>query len=135
MRLDSGEARRRFAAASVLRLATADLAGRPHLVPCTFALDGDGRVVIGVDDKPKTTTNLRRLRNIADNPQVSLLVDHYADDWSRLWWARADGTAVVRQHPAAWALLRGRYPQYEDRPLDGPVILVTVSTWSGWAFQ
>ena len=135
MRLDAEEARRRFAGAAVLRLGTADREGRPHLVPCTFAVDDAGRVVIGVDDKPKTTTNLRRLRNITENPQVSMLVDHYSDDWTRLWWARADGTAAVVRDTASWELLREKYPQYENRPLDGPIILVTVTAWSGWAFQ
>ena len=138
MRLDPEEARRRFAAAPVLRLATAGRDGRPHLVPCTFGIDDAGRVVIGIDDKPKSSTDLRRLRNMAENPRVSLLVDHYADDWHELWWARADGSAAVEQagdeHAAHWRLLRGRYAQYEGRVQDGPVIVVTIEAWSGWAF-
>lgn len=135
MRLSGAEARRRFAAARVARLATADSAGTPHLVPVTFALDGDA-VVFAVDHKPKSSANLRRLRNIAENPQVSLLADHYADDWARLWWARADGTALIAAEPdrasALWVLC-AKYPQYSERPPDGAVVRVEVRRWSGWS--
>ncbi len=138
MRLDPAEARARFAGSSVLRLATAGADGRPHLVPCTFAVDDAGRVVIGIDSKPKSSASLRRLRNIAENPRVSLLADHYSGDWAQLWWARADGTAVIEragpEHAGHWALLRSKYPQYAGQILDGPVIVVTVSSWTGWAF-
>jgi PPOX class probable F420-dependent enzyme len=123
----------------VLRLATAGADGRPHVVPCTFAVDRAGRIVIGVDNKPKTSRDLRRLRNIAENPRVSLLVDHYADDWTQLWWARADGLAASSDGGAEWAghwdLLRARYPQYEGQVLDGPVIVVAVERWTGWSFS
>jgi PPOX class probable F420-dependent enzyme len=138
MRLDPAEARARFIGSPVLRLASAGADGRPHLVPCTFAVDGSGRVVIGIDSKPKTSANLRRLRNISEDPRVSLLVDEYDDDWTRLWWARADGTAAIEragaEHAACWERLRVRYPQYAGQVLDGPVIVVTVESWSGWAF-
>ena len=138
MRLDPADARARFAGCAVLRLATAGADGRPHLVPCTFAVDAAGRVVIGIDNKPKSSANLRRLRNIAENPQVSLLADQYADDWAQLWWARADGTAAIElsgsEHVSHWALLRSKYPQYAGQVLDGPVIVVAVESWSGWAF-
>jgi PPOX class probable F420-dependent enzyme len=111
----------------------------PHLVPCTFAVDASGSVVIGIDDKPKTTRNLRRLANIEQNPQVSLLADHYAADWHQLWWARADGTAaLVRDgagQTACWRLLVGKYPQYGGQAPGGPTILVTVTSWSGWAYS
>ena len=139
MRLDPAEARARFAGCAVVRLATASADGRPHLVPCTFAVDAAGRVVIGIDNKPKSSANLRRLRNIAENPQVSLLADHYADDWAQLWWARAAGVATIErsgeEHARYWALLRSKYPQYAGQVLDGPVIVVTVESWSGWAFS
>lgn len=139
MRMEPAEARARFGVSPVLRLATVGADGRPHVVPCTFAVDGSGRIVIGIDNKPKTSANLRRLRNIRENPSVSLLVDHYADDWTRLWWARADGTAVVEEagveHAEHWALLRAKYPQYAGQVLDGPVIVVTVERWTGWAFS
>jgi len=138
MRIEPAEARDRFARSPVLRLATSGADGWPHLVPCTFAVDGSGRIVIGIDNKPKASANLRRLRNIRENPRVSLLVDHYADDWTQLWWVRADGTAAVAaagaEHAAHWDLLRTRYPQYEGQVLDGPVIVVTVERWSGWTF-
>ena len=138
MRLDPAEARDRFVRSPVLRLATAGADGRPHLVPCTFAVDYAGRIVIGIDSKPKTTANLRRLRNISENPSVSLLVDQYDDDWTGLWWVRADGTAAVEragaEYAGRWELLRARYPQYAGQILDGPVIVVTVESWTGWAF-
>jgi PPOX class probable F420-dependent enzyme len=138
MRLDPAAARERFVASAVLRLATAAADGQPHVVPCTFAVDLSGRVVIGVDNKPKLSKNLKRLRNIAVNPRVSLLVDHYADDWTQLWWARADGLATVQrsgaEHAEHWRLLRAKYPQYEGQVLDGPVIAVRVTAWSGWSY-
>jgi PPOX class probable F420-dependent enzyme len=88
MRLSAAEARSRFAGARVARLATVSATGVPHLVPVTFAVLGE-RIVFVVDDKPKSTTRLRRLDNIAARPTVCLLVDIYDDDWTRLWWARA----------------------------------------------
>jgi PPOX class probable F420-dependent enzyme len=139
MRLEPADARRRFAASPVLRLATADEDGRPHVVPCTFAVDGAGRVAIGIDNKPKSSSSgLRRLRNIAANPRVSMIVDHYAEDWMQLWWARADGIASIEEsglsHAACWDLLRDKYPQYAAQALDGPVIVVQIESWTGWAF-
>jgi PPOX class probable F420-dependent enzyme len=138
MRMDAGDARERFIASGVLRLASVSADGQPHLVPCTFAADAAGRIVIGIDEKPKASANLRRLANIAENPRVSLLADHYSDDWERLWWVRADGIATIERagagHSAHWQLLRARYPQYEGQALGGPVIVVQVTKWSGWAF-
>ena len=128
------EARRRFAAARVARLATADAAGRPHLVPVTFAVAGDV-VYSAVDAKPKRDTALRRLANVAANPAVALLVDHYEEDWDRLWWVRADGTGRLVD-PAdpegvrATALLAARYPRFAVR---GHVLAADVSRWSGWS--
>ncbi len=134
--LAAGEARRRFAAARVARLATASAAGVPHVVPCTFALDGDS-IYVAIDHKPKTTTNLKRLRNIAANPHVAMLADHYDEDWQELWWARADGVASVLDEPAAMSrpvlLLAERYLPYVEQPPDGPVIAITVTAWSGWS--
>src|SRR4051812_37654808 len=91
--MDATEARARFASAPVARLATVAENGRPHLVPVVFALDADTLYTAVDDVKPKATTRLKRLANIAANPRVALLADHYEDDWSALWWARADGTA------------------------------------------
>jgi PPOX class probable F420-dependent enzyme len=136
--LTSAEARERFAAAHIAHLATADAAARPHLVPVVFALDGD-TVVLAVDHKPKRTTRLKRLANIAANPSVCLLTDHYEEDWDRLWWARAEGEARVLPSPEQSSeaarcirLLTAKYPQYADRPPGGPVVEVSVLGWSGW---
>jgi PPOX class probable F420-dependent enzyme len=130
----AAEARRRFASARVARLATADLAGRPHLVPIAFAVEGD-RVYSAVDAKPKRTTALRRLHNVRENPAVALLVDHYEEDWHELWWVRADGAARVldpeeAEARRALALLRVRYPQQQAT---GAVLVVDVARWSGWS--
>jgi PPOX class probable F420-dependent enzyme len=125
----------RFAHAPVARLATAALDGRPHLVPVVFALH-DEVIYTAVDAKPKTTQRLRRLANIERNPQVSLLVDHYADDWTQLWWVRADGVAAIHRDGdtmnAGCDLLRAKYAQYQSVSLDGPVIAVAVQRWSSW---
>jgi PPOX class probable F420-dependent enzyme len=128
------DARRLFAEARVARLATVTEAGRPHVVPVTFAVDG-GHIYIAVDAKPKTTRNLRRLRNIRGDPRVAVLADHYDEDWASLWWVRADGLAVIEedQMEAPIALLAARYRQYRDNPPRGPVIDITVERWSGWA--
>ena len=129
------EARERFAAARVARLATADARGRPHLVPVVFAVDGDCIYSV-VDAKPKRTTALRRLRNVAENPFVALLVDHYDDaDWAALWWVRAEGRGRVLELDAPEArraveLLRARYPQQR---VVGAVLAVDVERWSGWS--
>jgi PPOX class probable F420-dependent enzyme len=126
------EARERFASARVARLATADAEGVPHIVPLVFALDGE-TIYSAVDAKPKRTTDLKRLRNVAANPRVALLADHYAEDWDVIWWARADGTGrVLDGSPEAVALLRERYAQYRDAPPEGPVLAVDVERWSGW---
>lgn len=135
MPMTEEQCRARFAEASVLRLATADADGRPHLVPATFAVDGD-TVAVAVDHKPKRHTNLKRLRNIEENPAVALLVDHYEDDWDRLWWVRADGAARVLANEDAHALvdlLVDKYAQYRETRPAGPVIEITVSRWSGWS--
>jgi PPOX class probable F420-dependent enzyme len=131
----AAEARERFAAARVAHLATADAAGRPHLVPIVFVVDGD-HVYSVVDTKPKRTTALRRLANVRENPAVALLVDHYDDaNWNALWWVRADGLGRVLD-PAepeakrAIALLSQRYPQ---QLATGAVLAVDVERWSGWA--
>lgn len=138
MRLTAAQARDRFAGARVARLATVSGEGVPHLVPVTFAVLGSAaggeRVVFVVDDKPKTTTRLRRLDNIAAQPAVCLLVDVYDDDWSRLWWARADGTAtVLAADDDAVDALAARYPAYVQRRPRGPVVSIAVSGWTGWA--
>lgn len=120
------------------RLATIRADGRPHLVPVVFALHPGlpDTLYTAVDAKPKTTQRLRRLANIEANPQVSLLVDEYDDDWTRLWWVRVDGIAAIHRDGAVMdtgqRLLRAKYPQYQSVPLNGPVIAVTVGRWSSW---
>ena len=135
VRLPEGEARARFAAVPVVRLGTADGQGRPHVVVVTFAVDGD-MIYTAVDQKPKSGSTLRRLRNVGENPVVTMLADHYSDDWETLWWVRADGRAAIladqRQMAAPLRLLANRYWQYRQAPPTGPVIAVTVQRWSGW---
>src|SRR5690348_429488 len=112
MGLTDEELRERFAQAKVLRLGTADAAGKPHLVPATFAVVGNV-VTIAVDHKPKRHSNLKRLRNIEENPAVTLLVDHFDDDWDDLWWIRADGEARVIENELAYALVDALVDKYE----------------------
>jgi PPOX class probable F420-dependent enzyme len=139
--LTADEARRRFAEAPVAVLATLAPDGAPHLVPITFAVrpDDPAAVVSAVDAKPKRATALRRHANISANSRVGLLVQHWDEDWSRLWWVRADGTAEVSDSAGllrtAGALLRAKYPQYERMPLTGPVIQVRVDRYRGWAAE
>jgi PPOX class probable F420-dependent enzyme len=136
VKLDTTTCRDRLRSARVAYLATAGADLRPHIVPVTAALIQD-RLVTAVDLKPKTTVALRRLRNIAANPRVSVLCDHYADDWTRLWWVRADGSARLEedaeQFEAAIAELAAKYPQYREQPPPGPVIAIDVDSWSGWS--
>ncbi|WP_326548539.1 TIGR03668 family PPOX class F420-dependent oxidoreductase [Mycolicibacterium sp. ND9-15] len=124
-----------FAEAPVAMLATAGADGAPHVVPVVFAVHG-GVVYTAVDAKRKSTRRLRRLVNIEANPQVSMLVDHYDDDWTRLWWVRADGRAEIHysgeELATGYMLLRSKYVQYQRIALDGPVISVTVTKWSSW---
>lgn len=135
MLLGPEEARKRFAISRVGRLATVSPRLRPHVVPIVFAVAGEV-VYTSVDAKPKTTTALRRLANIAANPAVAVLVDRYDDDWTQLWWVRADGTARIAEGAEARAAighLTARYSQYERQPPPGPVIAIDVSRWSGWS--
>ena len=101
-----------------------------------FALDGD-TLYFAVDAKPKTTTNLQRLKNIAAHPSVSVLADHYEDDWNRLWWVRVDGTARVvtdsEQVRRAIDLLANRYAQYRENRPDGPVVAIHIDRLTGWS--
>jgi PPOX class probable F420-dependent enzyme len=135
-RLEGPERERRFAAAPVARLATLRPDGTPRLVPITFALV-DGVICSVVDEvKAKRTTRLARLADVERDPRVALIADHYADDWSRLWWVRVDGTASVLsagpERAAAVAALRAKYPPYADAELAGPVLVITPLSWTGW---
>ena len=145
----------RLAAAPVGHLATADAAGRPHIVPFCFACDRAGRrIYSALDAKPKrgdSLTGLRRVRNIRANPQVSVLIDHYEDDWRNLWYLLIQGRAELLspslspddppsddqssddEHAAAIALLRAKYPQYRTMPIAAnPVIKITPQRATAW---
>jgi PPOX class probable F420-dependent enzyme len=131
----TSELRTLFASSPVAYLSTVRPDGAPHVVPVVFALVGD-TVYSAVDAKPKATRNLQRLANLRAEPRCALLVDHYEDDWGRLWWVRADGRGHVVDgpsgvHPGIQALV-DRFPQYRDDPPAGPLLVVTVERWSGW---
>lgn len=129
------DAAARFAESPVAMLATVGADAAPHLVPVVFAVHRDV-VFTAVDAKRKTTHRLRRLANIEVNPQVSMLVDNYEADWTRLWWVRADGRAEIHysgeEMATGYALLRRKYPQYQRFELAGPVVTVDVAKWSSW---
>jgi PPOX class probable F420-dependent enzyme len=121
------------AAARVARLATTGADGRPHVVPICFVLEGD-TLYTAVDEKPKRTRALRRIRNIEENPRVEVVIDHYEEDWTRLWWVRLRGSArVVELDERALALLQAKYPQYRETPPRGPLIEVAIEERSEWA--
>lgn len=122
----------------VARLATADAAGRPHVVPIVYAVSGD-TVYTPIDRKAKRAApdRLRRVRNIRENPAVAVLVDAYDEDWRRLGFVLAEGRAELLteglEYARALDLLRARYPQYRELPLEGgPVIAVRIARLSGW---
>jgi PPOX class probable F420-dependent enzyme len=129
--------RQRVEEARVARLATVGADGRPHIVPCCFALAGDVLYSVIDEVKPKSTRSLRRLDNIRRNPAVSVLVDNYTERWSELWWVRLDGVAEVIHaptppHAIGVGLLADKYVQYRGIPLDGALITMVVERWTGW---
>ncbi|SEM69312.1 TIGR03668 family PPOX class F420-dependent oxidoreductase [Streptacidiphilus jiangxiensis] len=138
MNLTSEQARERLVAARAVRLATVSPAGQPHLVPITFAAEGS-RLYFAVDHKPKSTTALRRLKNIRDNPRVSVLADFYDDDWTQLWWVRGDGDAEIweegPERERALDLLAAKYPQYAEARPAGAVVAITIDHISGWSYR
>jgi len=131
----TAELQQRVEQARVARLATVDAQGRPHVVPICFALAGDV-VYSAVDRKPKRSPRLKRLDNIRANPGVAVLVDHYEDDWSRLWWVRLHGRARVleggEERERGLALLADKYPQYRAQPPVDAVIAIDLDEWQGW---
>ncbi len=134
--METAELRRRFSASPVARLATVRPDGGPHAVPVVFAAVGD-TVYTAVDAKPKRTRQLQRLVNLRAESRCTVLVDHYEEDWSRLWWVRVDGVAAVvkeppTSHPGIEALVE-RYAQYREQPPAGPLLVVTVVRWNGWS--
>ena len=133
--ITAGKMRELVAGARVARLATLTPDGRLHLVPISFVLEGD-TLFSAVDEKPKRSRRLQRLANVRANPAVAVLVDHYDEDWSRLWWVRLRGTGrIVEDGPeleAALALLADKYGQYRVQPPGGPVLAIAVEEWRGW---
>ena len=122
-------------------LATADAKGRPQVVPVCFVFDGQAIYSV-LDAKPKTTPlrQLRRVKNILANPQVSLVVDHYEEDWDKLQYILVSGDAELLESGEEWALaiamLREKYPQYQAMDLDqNPVIKITPVRYSPWSSQ
>lgn len=128
-------ARERVRAARVARLATVDPDGRPHLVPIVFVLEGE-TLYTAVDAKPKRSRRLRRIENARDRPDVVVLVDHFEDDWRRLWWVRLRGRARVLdsgpEAEQALRLLSEKYEQYRRERPGLPVLAVDVREWYGW---
>jgi PPOX class probable F420-dependent enzyme len=132
------DAERRFLLSRrVGHLATADWSGAPHVVPVCYALD-DASLYVTVDGKPKRRdVPLKRLRNIAENPRVALVVDRWDEDWGRLGWVMLRGRAEILsqgpEHDGAQALLRQRYPQYGSMDLAPlPVIALRVARTTSW---
>jgi PPOX class probable F420-dependent enzyme len=127
--------RQRFAESRVARLATLDADGRPHLVPIVFALAGD-ILYSAVDAKPKRSATLRRIENARKRPDVTVLVDHYEEQWSRLWWIRLRGRARVldegEEAVRALALLADKYEQYRREPPGLPVLAIDITEWRSW---
>jgi PPOX class probable F420-dependent enzyme len=124
-------AEERFAQARVGRLATVTALGRPHLVPVCFVLHED-RIYTAVDAKPKATTALARLENIRATGRAGLLVDHYEEDWSTLWWVRVDGVAEIVESDRALDALAAKYEQYRATRPAGPLIAITPERWRSW---
>lgn len=126
----------RLGLARVARLATIDPDGRPHIVPIVFALEGH-TLYSAVDRKPKRSQTLRRIENARVRPDVTVLVDHYEEDWGRLWWIRLRGRARVlddgEERDRALALLGDKYPQYREEPPDGPVLAVDITQVREWS--
>lgn len=117
-------------------LATAGADGAPHLVPVCFTWAGDV-IWTAIDGKPKESTDLQRLRDIAVNAKVAFTVDRWDEDWSRLSWLQARGSATVldggEEVEKALTALKEKYPQYRETPVEGPVIRIDVEGWIGWA--
>lgn len=134
--MDSAEALVKLTSKPTGHLATVDRNGLPHVVVVTYAVVG-GNVVTAVDQKPKSTRTLKRLRNVEATRKASFLVDHYEEDWSQLWWVRVDGPASIIRDGATFEdaldALVEKYPQYRQNRPQGPVIYLSQSKVTGWS--
>jgi PPOX class probable F420-dependent enzyme len=129
--LPRATAEERLAAARVGRLATVTPDGRPHVVPVCFALH-ERRIYTAVDAKSKATRALQRLENVRAHGRASLLVDHYEEDWTQLWWVRVDGAATIEESEAGLDALAAKYAQYRAARPAGPLITIAPETWRTW---
>ena len=133
--MDEALARQRFIDARTGVLGTVTAVGRPHAVPCCFVVRGD-TIYSAIDAKPKSSLRLRRLDNLRANPIATLLVHHYDEDWSTLWWVRVDATVrIVDTHDErapALDLLAAKYSQYRSAPPPGDVIALEIGVWRWW---
>jgi PPOX class probable F420-dependent enzyme len=132
----SDDQRRFLARSRVAHLATADRGAVPHVVPVCFALEGLS-LYITIDEKPKRGIKLKRLRNIAQNPEVAVVADRYDEDWARLGWVMVRGRAEILEsggeHDRAQALLRARYPQLQAMAIASrPVIAIRIARAVSW---
>ena len=138
MRLAEDVARARLAAHDHGILCTVHAERGVDAVPVAYAVDDGGFVGVPVDRvKPKSSSRLQRERNLEADPRATLLVEHWdSDDWSQLWWVRAElrrhtETDASRAAELA-ARLAGRYPQYRHQPFDRVLVLQIVGV-TGWA--
>ena len=136
--MDRSEALDRFGIEPRAHLATVTPDGTPHVVPVTFALVGN-EIVTAIDHKPKRTRRLQRLVNVENNPQVSMITDHYSEDWDRLWWVRVDGRMDIRESEQVDGLLRdalvGKYPAYQRQPPAGPHLILQIEKVKWWGYS
>jgi PPOX class probable F420-dependent enzyme len=128
--------RRLADSATVGHLGTVNVEGQPHVVPVCFVLIGE-IAYTAVDHKPKRTTQLQRIANLTATGHACLLIDHYSDDWTALWWVRLDGRGRVVDNESevaqALAALRAKYRQYAELAASAPVLALDVTRWSGWS--
>jgi len=133
--VERADALGRVSGARIARFATITEDGRPHLVPITHALVGES-IVHMVDHKPKSTHSLARIANLTLEPRATVLVDHYDEDWRRLWWVRVDGRGSVHDTGPRWAAaqnaLAAKYQQYATAPPEGPAIYLSIERVTSW---
>jgi PPOX class probable F420-dependent enzyme len=110
--------------------------GSPNVLPVCYTWAGDV-IWTAIDAKPKSTDQLQRVRDVKAHPHITFMVDRWDEDWTRLAWLQAHGSASILpggpETEKAYAALRDKYHQYDDTKLDGPVIRIDVDRWVGWA--